>query len=92
VPETTVIAVPTGPEEAERVIASVTARAGVAGMASMKRERITASVNIWKTLLYFIFYLHYVLPGIVMSITNLYYSRKRKKLKRGLYKIPPLLR
>jgi hypothetical protein len=60
------------------------ARAGVAGMASIRRERISDSDRIGKTLLYFISYLHYGRPGMVMSIANLYYSRKRKELKRGL--------
>jgi hypothetical protein len=65
----TVIACPGGPEAGVSV-SVITARAGDAGMASMRRERITDSAKIWKTLLYFISYLHYGRLGMT-NIVNI---------------------
>jgi hypothetical protein len=50
--------VPVGPEEAE--IVNVAARAGVAGMAIISKDRTTAAARIRKSLLCFICHLRYI--------------------------------
>jgi hypothetical protein len=53
----TVTVVPGGPYAGDT--STVCARAGVAGMASISREKITANARIRKILLYFTPHLHY---------------------------------
>ncbi|MBA7710667.1 hypothetical protein ES703_119612 [subsurface metagenome] len=78
--------VPVGPEGGESDVVA-TASAGVAGIASMSKARITAAAIILKNLLCFTSHLHYLLPSTVIitgkDIPLIYIIAEKVKSLRG---------